>query len=122
MLQILPVVAEEDVFALKGGTAINFFVRDLPRYSVDIDLTYLPLQNREEDLSSLVNATENIARNIEKCFPKFTVIRQYTEKTNCLVKLFINVGSIQVKIEPNELIRGTVFPIETRKISEKAEK
>ena len=45
-LRILPLVAKEDCFALKGGTAINLFVRDMPRLSVDIDLTYLPLAQR----------------------------------------------------------------------------
>jgi predicted nucleotidyltransferase component of viral defense system len=41
LLRILPLIHKEEVFALKGGTAINFFVQDLPRLSVDIDLTYL---------------------------------------------------------------------------------
>jgi len=47
LLRILPLVHREEVFALKGGTAINFFVRDLPRISVDIDLTYLPVNERD---------------------------------------------------------------------------
>ena len=42
LLRVLPIVGREQVFALKGGTAINLFVRDLPRLSVDIDLTFLP--------------------------------------------------------------------------------
>ena len=42
LVQILPLVAEESCFALKGGTAINLFIHDLPRLSVDIDLVYLP--------------------------------------------------------------------------------
>lgn len=46
IMRVLPLVARESRFALKGGTAINLFVRDLPRLSVDIDLTYLPLDNR----------------------------------------------------------------------------
>jgi len=33
LVQLLPLVAEEDCFALKGGTAINLFVRNLPRLS-----------------------------------------------------------------------------------------
>lgn len=45
LIQMLPLVAEEPCFALKGGTAINLFIRDLPRLSVDIDLTYVPLKN-----------------------------------------------------------------------------
>ena len=45
LLRILPLIHREKVFALKGGTAINFFVRELPRLSVDIDLTYLPINS-----------------------------------------------------------------------------
>ena len=43
LLRVLPLVAKEEVFALKGGTAINLFVRNMPRLSVDIDLTFLPV-------------------------------------------------------------------------------
>lgn len=46
ILRILPLIHQEQVFALKGGTAINFFVRNLPRLSVDIDLVYLIGHNR----------------------------------------------------------------------------
>lgn len=35
LLRILPLIHKEEVFALKAGTAINFFVRDRPRLSVD---------------------------------------------------------------------------------------
>lgn len=38
LLRVLPIVTDEQCFALKGGTAINLFVRDMPRLSVDIDL------------------------------------------------------------------------------------
>ena len=40
LIRMLPVVAKEKVFALKGGTAINLFIREFPRLSVDIDLAY----------------------------------------------------------------------------------
>ena len=53
--RLLPHVAKEEVFALKGGTAINLFYRDLPRLSVDIDLTYLPIKERAESLASIPN-------------------------------------------------------------------
>lgn len=46
VVQTLPSVAAEQCFALKGGTAINLFVREMPRLSVDIDLTYLPYGDR----------------------------------------------------------------------------
>lgn len=47
LLQVLPFINEQPCFALKGGTAINLFVRDMPRLSVDIDLAYLPIEPRE---------------------------------------------------------------------------
>jgi predicted nucleotidyltransferase component of viral defense system len=120
MLQLLPIVAQEKCFALKGGTAINFFIRDLPRYSVDIDLTYVPFQPREEALKRLAEATENVAANIERRLPDLKVTRKYTKRTERLVKLFVNSQNVQIKIEPNELIRGVVYPCEKRKIVKNA--
>lgn len=122
MLQLLPIVAKEKCFALKGGTAINFFVRDMPRYSVDIDLTYVHFHDRDDALRNLAAATENIAKNIEKRLPTLKVTRRYTKQTNRLVKLFVDSDNAQVKIEPNELIRGTVCPCEHRVITKNAEK
>lgn len=48
VMDVIPFISEEKVFALKGGTAINFFIRDFPRLSVDIDLTYSKVESREE--------------------------------------------------------------------------
>lgn len=50
LLKVLPVVSRSTVFALKGGTAINLFLRNMPRLSVDIDLTYVPLKERHQSL------------------------------------------------------------------------
>ena len=58
--ELLQVVTEEKVFALKGGTAINFFYHNLPRLSVDIDLTYLPLEDRKDSLSGIRDALSRI--------------------------------------------------------------
>ncbi|MDX8483488.1 nucleotidyl transferase AbiEii/AbiGii toxin family protein, partial [Mesorhizobium sp. VK24D] len=52
LVRTLPSVAAEECFAMKGGTAINLFIRDLPRLSVDIDLTYLPIQDRATSLAA----------------------------------------------------------------------
>lgn len=46
LLRTLPLLHEETDFAAKGGTAINFFVRNMPRLSVDIDLTFIPITDR----------------------------------------------------------------------------
>lgn len=60
LVRVLPAVAAERCFALKGGTAINLFVRDLPRLSVDIDMTYVPVQSRAESLSAIDAAMKRI--------------------------------------------------------------
>ena len=52
LINVLPLVANEKCFALKGGTAINLFVRDFPRLSVDIDLVYLPMDDRDTALAN----------------------------------------------------------------------
>lgn len=66
LLQVLPYVAKENTFALKGGTAINLFVRDMPRLSVDIDLTYLPLDSREDALKNIQKGFNRIKTDLEK--------------------------------------------------------
>ena len=53
LIRTIPLVAAETCFALKGGTAINLFVRDMPRLSVDIDLTYLLVEDRPTSLANI---------------------------------------------------------------------
>ncbi len=64
LLQVLPLVAKEKVFVLKGGTAINLFVRDMPRLSVDIDLTYLPLDDRDTSMRGISEALNHVRQQI----------------------------------------------------------
>jgi len=73
LLRVLPLVATEQCFALKGGTAINLFIRDLPRLSVDIDLVYLPLHEREEALTNIRDALGRISTLIEKTIQGISV-------------------------------------------------
>ena len=64
LLSVLPDIAKEPVFALKAGTAINLFQRDLPRLSVDIDLTYRPVADRESSPEDIDNPLDRIATAI----------------------------------------------------------
>ena len=66
LLQVLPIMNEQDCFALKGGTAINLFLRDMSRLSVDIDLTYLPIEPRELFLKNITSSLDTLADNIRK--------------------------------------------------------
>lgn len=69
----MPFVAQERCFALKGGTAINFFLQEMPRLSVDIDLTYLPISKRETSLSEIRSAVLRIGESIKIGLPHFEV-------------------------------------------------
>lgn len=60
LLQIMPEVAKEKIFALHGGTCINLFVRDMVRLSVDIDLTYIHLEDRENSLFNMLAGLSRI--------------------------------------------------------------
>jgi predicted nucleotidyltransferase component of viral defense system len=66
LIETVPFVADEPQFALKGGTAINLFFRDMPRLSVDIDLTYLPVAPRPESLDSINAAMKRIAASLRR--------------------------------------------------------
>ena len=64
LVEILPTLAEEKRFALKGGTAINLFEQDLPRLSVDIDLTWLPVGDFASDARDISDALEAIGEQL----------------------------------------------------------
>ena len=64
LLSMLQDIASETVFALKGGTAINLFYRDMPRLSVDIDLTYLPVADRQSSLKDIDDEMTLMTRNV----------------------------------------------------------
>ena len=115
MLTVLPDVMAEPHFALKGGTAINLFVRDMPRLSVDIDLTYLPMQERAESLDGISNALERIAARISKHDARIVVHKTRAKNSRTISKLVVDRG-IHVKIEPNTVIRGAAFPCAERKL------
>ena len=70
MLTILPIVGQEEAFALKGGTALNFFHFNMPRLSVDIDLTFLPIKPRDETLTDITVSLSRISDKIIKFFPQ----------------------------------------------------
>jgi predicted nucleotidyltransferase component of viral defense system len=116
LLQILPFFKQENVFALKGGTAINFFHRNLPRLSVDIDLTYLPINKREIALADISQRLENVSGRIIKQFPKCEIVRKTLSETNHTIGFIFKRGNVSVKVEPNFVVRGTVYPIENRKL------
>lgn len=115
LLQVLPYVAKEEMFALKGGTAINLFVREMPRLSVDIDLTYLPLDNRSIALKNIQEGLGRIKADIEKNVPGIR-INTVPLSGGTDVKLNCQGRGAQIKIEVNTITRGNVFPTELMQV------
>ena len=122
MLKTIPHVAAETCFALKGGTAINLFVRDMPRLSVDIDLTYLPVDEpRDTALKKMSDALARIAEGIQKTITGTRVQESRGQGREGVTKLIVSTGPTRIKIEPNEVIRGSVYPTEERELTPRAE-
>jgi len=92
VVQVLPIVFKEACFALKGGTAINLFIRDLPRLSVDVDLVYLPAHGREEALANIRQALGRISDDLEQAIPGSPFIRRMRINPTHFAWLSIRAG------------------------------
>lgn len=119
LLQCLPAINKQTAFALKGGTAINLFVLDMPRLSVDIDLTWLPVEPRPQSLEQIESSLQQISEDISRILPEVKITTG--KQDNFLAKLTVTTPKAQIKIEPNTILRGSVFPSEVRSLCEKAE-
>lgn len=108
LTQVMPLVFVDDTFALKGGTAINLFVRDMPRLSVDLDLVFPDhTPPREQALARINEAIRQVAERLTKRgFQTHAPAADAGE-----TKLLVRRGRIEVKIEANFVLRGTVRPV-----------
>ncbi len=108
LTQVAPLVFVDDTFALKGGTAINLFVRDMPRLSVDLDLVFpdhtLP---RDEALARINEAVRQAAERLKRRGLQVHAPAAAAGET----KLLVRRGPVQVKVEVNFVMRGTVRPV-----------
>lgn len=103
LLRIIPIISTEECFAVHGGTAINLFVQNLPRYSVDIDLTYIPVEPREASLTHIKERLKEIKAKIEAAILGIAV-REVPNKLICT-----HNGHF-VKVEVNDVKRGIIAP------------
>lgn len=118
VIDMLPIVDRHKEFALKGGTAINYFYLNMPRFSVDIDLCYLPITDRMSSLTDISDGLQKIKKQIETTYPAIRILAKSAEK-GYTTSLFIQRVNINIKIEPNLVIRGSVFPPERRSLAVK---
>lgn len=117
LVRALPYVAEEPIFALKGGTAINLFYRDLPRLSVDIDLTYLPVKERNESLDEINSALDRLAASLEKGISGARAQR-IKGGGGGATRLLVRLNGVEIKIETSPVTRGVVHAPEVRAVTE----
>ena len=110
LLDCLTALKDQQIFALKGGTAINFFICDLPRLSVDIDLTYLKKSQRSDAITEIGDGLRAIGQSIIERRNRYK-IKEIKSRDGLLQKIVIMDGSTSIKIEPNFTIRGTLLPV-----------
>ena len=115
LIRIMPSVYKIKEFAVHGGTAINLFHKNMPRYSVDIDLTYIPLEDRATSLNAINKLLLEVKSNIERSIPGI----QVKHKPD-VWKLLCTLGDATVKIEVNGTKRGIIGNTVDMPLCEKA--
>lgn len=116
LVRVLPLLADEQDLALKGGTAINLFHRPMPRLSVDLDLTFLPAAEREASLEAIDLSLTRIATAIGRTIPGSHARAVPDPRTQTVTKVIVQRGRAQVKLEVTPVLRGCVYGPEVRDV------
>jgi len=111
LVQVLPMLDSEPRFALKGGTAINLFEHDMPRLSVDIDLTWLPVQDYRLDAAQIGEALHALAGRLASPPLRLQVRPSAAEGADTVNRLILSRGRTQIKIETTPVMRGVVHAV-----------
>lgn len=115
LIRVMPLVFKIKDFAVHGGTAINLFHRNLPRYSIDIDVTYIPLEDRKTSLTNINSHLSALKTAIEKAVPGIRVIHKPD-----ICKLLCTKDGTTIKIEVNGIKRGLLGDPVKMQLCEKA--
>jgi predicted nucleotidyltransferase component of viral defense system len=120
LTHVAPLVLVDDTFALKGGSAINLFVRDMPRLSVDLDLVFADHGLARGQALRRINETirQSVTRLKKQGFQTHAPVAAESGET----KLFVKRGAIEIKIEVNFVMRGTVHPARMASLTQAARK
>lgn len=119
LLAVAPEVLAGGDFALKGGTAINLFHRNLPRLSVDLDLVFVNHRpRREEALDAITRHLAAVRSSLEK---RGFVCDHAGSAAGEELKLFVERGRTRIKVEVNHVFRGTLLPVQSRPLAEQAQ-
>ncbi len=121
LLELFPFLGKERDFALKGGSAINLFTRNLERLSVDIDLSYLPIKDRLKSLEEMSSMLLRFEDYIKHRIPGSSTKQKVIKGTKYISTLAVFVEYFFIKIEINPVLRGFVFPPQNRTLSPEAQ-
>lgn len=116
LISVIPEIALEPRFALHGGTAINLFDRDMPRLSVDIDLTYIPIEDRDVSFKNISEALIKIKSSIEKRLQGSRV-----EHKMEMHKLLVSHNDAIIKVEVSQIVRGILGAVTEKILCRKAQ-
>jgi predicted nucleotidyltransferase component of viral defense system len=120
LLRIIPELNKIPEFAMHGGTAINLFYHDMPRLSVDIDLTYIPIDTREKDLQNIGLLLKKLSEKLKRNIPGIQITPGSFSHEE--MKLFCRKIYAEVKIEVNTINRGVIKATETHTLCNAAQK
>lgn len=116
LIRIMSAVYQIKDFAVHGGTAINLFHQDMPRYSIDIDLTYVPIETRAVSLENINHLLSILKANIAKTVPGIHVLHKED-----VYKLQCTLNGATVKVEVNATKRGVIGNLEELPLCPKAQ-
>lgn len=117
LVRVLPIVGQSSCFALKGGTAINLFYREMPRLSVDIDLVYLLVKDRTSSLNEITLEMKRIASGIKSILPDVKIRYSFLNQSETIVRILVEWERTIIKVEVSPVLRGIVFPTSLHRIS-----
>lgn len=121
LVETLSIIKDDKSLALKGGVAINYFHNEVPRYSVDIDLAYMPVKNREDALKDITKSVSDMKSKIESETNGYIATPHFLKSEKVAPRLYVNDGNTEIKVEINTVIRGSVYSPEKATLSKTAQ-
>ena len=119
LLDIAPTMFRSGLFAMKGGTALNLFVQDMPRLSVDIDVVFV---DHAPDRDAALTAIRAELRGIQQALKnRGQDVKLPDNAQGDEVRLFVISPDAQVKVEVNFVFRGTVLTAQMQPLAGSAQ-
>jgi predicted nucleotidyltransferase component of viral defense system len=115
LMEVAPVAFESGIFALKGGTAINLFLRNMPRLSVDLDLVFT--DHRVPRTRALATINEALRTGRHRLVKRGFKVQARSAAETGETRLLVRRDELSVKIEVNTVIRGVVLPTQVVALS-----